>query len=93
MPHQRSKVQQALVEELISSKAIDLERVAQMTGRFSVEAAMRGDSITFHVGRNFLINCGWPGPLIDQLDIRINPAVVGLDTNVNPAVNVEGLNQ
>ena len=90
MPYSRSKIQQALVEELVSSKAVNLEQIAQLTGKYAIDAALRGDDITFHVGRNFIINCGWPIPRLNNMDLDSGLRGQGAAPGAGPDVKTPG---
>ena len=63
----RSAFQQEVVEALIESKAINLEAVGSVFGKFGEAAALRGETIVTIINRNNFWACGWPGPDIGIL--------------------------
>jgi hypothetical protein len=63
--HNRSPFQQKVVEALVESKAIDFEQIGATLSRFSLDAALRGESLVQIINRNVMWNCGWPGPELD----------------------------
>jgi hypothetical protein len=61
----RNAFQQRVVEALIESKAVNLDVVGATLSKFGEEAALSGETLVHIQNRNFIINCGWPGPQID----------------------------
>jgi hypothetical protein len=61
----RSAFQQQVVEELLHSKAINLEAVGATLSKFGERAALQGETLVTIINRNAMWNCGWPGPELD----------------------------
>jgi hypothetical protein len=73
MSHEkRSAFQQQVVEALIENKAIDLEAVGSILGRFGARAVLEGESLVSIINRNVMWNCGWPGPEIDVARVQLD---------------------
>ncbi len=68
MSHTRTELEQELVNAFIESKAVDFEAIGGIIARYGARAALTGTDLTAMVTKNFLINCGWPGPEIRQFD-------------------------
>ena len=67
MSDKRSAFQQKVVDALLDSKAIDIAAIGATMSSFGDHAARHGESMALVLNRNFIINCGWPGPFFDQI--------------------------
>ncbi|KQY56685.1 MULTISPECIES: hypothetical protein [unclassified Nocardioides] len=61
----RSDFHQKVAETLINSGAIDLKQMTTVFQEFAEEAVLSREDLTLIINKNFLINCGWPGPELD----------------------------
>ena len=61
----RSAFQQQVVEELLKSKAINVAAVGATMSKFAERAIRESEPLVLIFHRNFIINCGWPGPELD----------------------------
>lgn len=68
----RSPIQQEVVRALVESKAIDLEAIGAIFGKFGAGAALSGESIATIITGEAIWNCGWPGPDIGSLRNVVN---------------------
>lgn len=73
----RSAFQQHVVDALIDSKAIDFAAIGAAMSKFGERAARDGESLVHIINKNFIINCGWPGPVIDLTHSQINQKLGG----------------
>ena len=62
---ERTAFQQEVVKSLIESKAINFDTVGAVIAQFSERAALGGHDLTHIINRHVMINCGWPGPVLD----------------------------
>ena len=70
----RSAFQQQVVEALLESKAIDLEAVGAVMGKFGERAAREGETLVQIINLHNFWACGWPGPELDILRRQITRA-------------------
>jgi hypothetical protein len=61
----RSAFQQQVIEQLVESKAINLEAVGATFSKFGQEALLRGETLVQIINRQSMWACGWPGPELD----------------------------
>ena len=61
----RTDFHQQVVESLLDSKAIDLERIGSTMSKFGERAIRDGFDLVQIINRNVMWNCGWPGPELD----------------------------
>ena len=73
----RSAFHQHVVEALIESKAIDFTALGTIMGKFGERAALNGDSLVHIINKNVIINCGWPGPILDLQHGQMNQKLGG----------------
>jgi hypothetical protein len=64
--YKRSRFQQELAEALIESKAINIESIATVIGKYGERAVLEGESLVNILNKNVIINCGWPIPEINR---------------------------
>lgn len=64
--YKRTRFQQELAEALIESKAINIESIATIIGRYGERAVLEGESLVNILNKNVIINCGWPIPDINR---------------------------
>jgi hypothetical protein len=69
----RTELERELVKSFIDTKAVDFEKIGSIISKFGARAATEGTDLAVIVTKNFLINCGWPGPPIGREIERINP--------------------
>lgn len=67
MPNIRTELEQELVDALIDSKAINLQAIGSIISKYGARAAKTGTNLVTIINKNFIINCGWPGPEIGQI--------------------------
>jgi len=67
----RSGFNQEVAKALIESGAIDLTKMTEVYKGFAEEALVRGEDLVLAVGKRVIINCGWPGPVLRQLDLEV----------------------
>ena len=63
----RTEFEQELVDAFIETKAVDFEAIGGIIAKYGARAAKAGTDLTSLVNKNFIINCGWPGPEIGRL--------------------------
>lgn len=63
----RSRFQQEVAEALIESKAINIESIALVIGKYGERAVLDGESLVNIINKNIIINCGWPIPDVGRL--------------------------
>lgn len=73
----RSAFHQHVVEALVESKAIDFTALGTIMGKFGERAALNGESLVHIINKNVIINCGWPGPVLDLTHGQINQKLGG----------------
>jgi hypothetical protein len=61
----RSAFQQQVIEQLVESKAINLDAVGAVFSKFGQEALLRGETLVQIINRQATWACGWPGPELD----------------------------
>ena len=54
MSHRRTELQQAVVDSLIASKAVNFEAVGSVLAKFGERAAKSGDGLSFVVYSHFI---------------------------------------
>lgn len=59
---------QDVAKALVESGAIDLAKMTDVYKSFAEEALVRGEDLVLAVGKHVVINCGWPGPIVRQLN-------------------------
>ena len=61
----RTEFQQEVVDALIESKAINVEAMAEVLGRYGERALREGEDLYQVFNKNSIWNCGNPGLLFD----------------------------
>ena len=65
----QSGFNQEVAKALVESGAIDLAKMTDVYKTFAQDALFRGEDLVLAVGKHVMINCGWPGPILRQLDL------------------------
>ena len=61
---------QEVAKALVESGAVDLSKMTEVYKGFAQYALLRGEDLVLAVGKDVIINCGWPGPVLRQLSIE-----------------------
>ncbi len=65
----RTELEQEIINAMIDTKAINLDAVGQVISKYGERAAKTGTDLATIINKNFIINCGWPGPEIGNTQI------------------------
>ncbi len=67
MSNERTAFHQDVIKTLIETQSIDFDKLGSTMSRFGAKAALEGHDLVSIINKHFIINCGWPGPVLDSV--------------------------